>query len=268
MTGLLLGILLARTVSGLVAQAAGWRAIYWLSAGAHARLRRGALAGPALRGPAPAPQLPRAGRVVAPPAGRPSPCCAGGPGTAPAPSPPSACCGPRWPSCSRAARTTTPTRSSGSSASSARAGSWRPTSPASWPTRPGTPPPPSSPASSWPAPSRCSGPAARRWPPLIIGIVVLDMGTQGMQITNQAVIYALRPDAAEPDQQRLHGLLLPRRRRRLPGRRRALRHARLGGRLPPRGRLRPPHAGHVGLRPPAAGRPRAQASTISSPLPS
>jgi predicted MFS family arabinose efflux permease len=33
MTGLLLGILLARTVSGLVAQWAGWRAIYWLSAG-------------------------------------------------------------------------------------------------------------------------------------------------------------------------------------------------------------------------------------------
>jgi predicted MFS family arabinose efflux permease len=30
---------------------------------------------------------------------------------------------------------------------------------------------------------------------LIVGIVVLDMGTQGMQITNQAIIYALRPDA-------------------------------------------------------------------------
>jgi predicted MFS family arabinose efflux permease len=30
---------------------------------------------------------------------------------------------------------------------------------------------------------------------LIIGIVVLDIGTQGMQITNQALIYALRPDA-------------------------------------------------------------------------
>ncbi|HMD47228.1 MAG TPA: MFS transporter [Acidimicrobiales bacterium] len=33
MTGLLLGILLARTVSGLVAQAWGWRAIFWISAG-------------------------------------------------------------------------------------------------------------------------------------------------------------------------------------------------------------------------------------------
>jgi len=32
MTGLLMGILLARTASGLVAQAAGWRAIYWASA--------------------------------------------------------------------------------------------------------------------------------------------------------------------------------------------------------------------------------------------
>ncbi len=30
---------------------------------------------------------------------------------------------------------------------------------------------------------------------IIIGIVVLDIGTQGMQITNQAVIYSLRPDA-------------------------------------------------------------------------
>src|SRR5271165_454000 len=34
MTGLLTGILLARTVSGLVAQVAGWRAIYWISAAA------------------------------------------------------------------------------------------------------------------------------------------------------------------------------------------------------------------------------------------
>jgi predicted MFS family arabinose efflux permease len=33
MTGLLLGILLARTISGLVAQLAGWRSIYWFSAG-------------------------------------------------------------------------------------------------------------------------------------------------------------------------------------------------------------------------------------------
>jgi predicted MFS family arabinose efflux permease len=30
---------------------------------------------------------------------------------------------------------------------------------------------------------------------LLVGIVVLDIGTQGMQITNQAIIYSLRPDA-------------------------------------------------------------------------
>jgi predicted MFS family arabinose efflux permease len=33
MTGLLLGILLSRTVSGLVAQIAGWRSVYWSAAG-------------------------------------------------------------------------------------------------------------------------------------------------------------------------------------------------------------------------------------------
>jgi predicted MFS family arabinose efflux permease len=33
MTGLLLGILLARTASGLMAEVAGWRSIYWFSAG-------------------------------------------------------------------------------------------------------------------------------------------------------------------------------------------------------------------------------------------
>jgi len=33
MTGLLLGILLSRTVSGLIAQVAGWRTVYWVAAG-------------------------------------------------------------------------------------------------------------------------------------------------------------------------------------------------------------------------------------------
>ena len=71
MTGLLLGILLARTVSGLVAQAAGWRAIYWLSAAlmvVFAAVLWRAL--PSEARPPP-PQLPRVGRVVAPaPGGR------------------------------------------------------------------------------------------------------------------------------------------------------------------------------------------------------
>jgi predicted MFS family arabinose efflux permease len=33
MSGLLLGILLSRTVSGLIAQVAGWRTVYWAAAG-------------------------------------------------------------------------------------------------------------------------------------------------------------------------------------------------------------------------------------------
>ena len=67
MTGLLLGILLARTVSGLVAQAAGWRAIYWLSAAlmlCFAVILWRAL--PAER-PRPHRTLRRAGRLVAAP---------------------------------------------------------------------------------------------------------------------------------------------------------------------------------------------------------
>ena len=64
MTGLLMGILLARTVSGLVAQAAGWRAIYWLSAALMVVFAAGAVARPARRGGPPAPQLPRARRLA------------------------------------------------------------------------------------------------------------------------------------------------------------------------------------------------------------
>ena len=73
---------------------------------------------------------------------------------------------------------------------------------------------------------------------LIIGIVVLDMGTQGMQITNQAVIYALRPDARSRINSAymvcyfLGGAIGSLAAGALYG------HARLGGRLPPRRRLR------------------------------
>ena len=108
--------------------------------------------------------------------------------------------------------------------------------------------PPSSRASSSSAPSRCSGPGTPRSPRSSSGIVVLDIGTQGMQITNQAVIYTLRPDARSRINSAYMVLLLPRRRRRLLRRRSALRHPRLGGRVPPRCGLRPRHPGHVGLR--------------------
>ena len=64
------------------------------------------------------------------------------------------------------------------------------------------------------------------------------------------------PRRAEPDQQRVHGLLLRRRSRRFPGRRGPVRHPRVGRRLPPRGGPGPADPGHVGLRPGAAGRPR------------
>jgi predicted MFS family arabinose efflux permease len=56
MTGLLLGILLARTASGLVAQAAGWRAIYWASAAL--MLVFAAVMGRALPGEADRPHVP------------------------------------------------------------------------------------------------------------------------------------------------------------------------------------------------------------------
>ena len=75
------------------------------------------------------------------------------------------------------------------------------------------------------------------------------------------------PRRAEPDQQRVHGLLLRRRSRRFPGRRGPVRHPRVGRRLPPRGGPGPADPGHVGLRPGAAGRPRSGLD-ISSPLPS
>ena len=106
MSGLLLGILLARTVSGLVAQLAGWRAIYWFSAAlmiAFAAILWRALPaeGPARTSATGAWSARHSGSWST------SPSCAAGPGTGPAASPVSACCGPPSPSCCRARRTTT-----------------------------------------------------------------------------------------------------------------------------------------------------------------
>ena len=71
------------------------------------------------------------------------------------------------------------------------------------------------------------------------------------------------PRRPQQHQQRLHGVLLPRRRGRLRRRRHPLRHPRLGGRVPARGRLRRGDAGPVRLRAaaPRPGRRRAGTGT-------
>jgi predicted MFS family arabinose efflux permease len=167
MTGLLLGILLARTVSGLVAQAAGWRAIYWLSE----------LVGSSLRLLAEEPVLRRRAWHGA---------CA------------FAAFSVLWTTIAFLL-SGSPYRYSnaviglfglvgaggivaanlaGKLADSARVR-----------------------ATTIGTGVLLAGSFALLWAgrtslaALIVGIVVLDMGTQGMQITNQAVIYALRPDA-------------------------------------------------------------------------
>ena len=195
MTGLLLGILLARTVSGLVAQAAGWRAIYWLSAALMVGFALVLWRALPTEGPRPRRSYPSlvssSLRLLG------DRTCAAAAGLArrlrlrrlqravdhhrlPA-------LGEPVPVLQRGDRALRPGR--------CRAVSWRPTWPASWPTRRGRPPPRSSPV------VLLAGSFALLWAgrtslaALVIGIVVLDIGTQGMQITNQAVIYALRPDA-------------------------------------------------------------------------
>jgi predicted MFS family arabinose efflux permease len=194
MTGLLLGILLARTVSGLVAEAAGWRSVYWLSAGLmvvfatvlwralptegpRPRMRYGSLVASSLRLLVDEPVLRRRAWHGA---------CA------------FACFSVLW--------TTIAFLLSGAPYhySSALIGLFglvgaagilaanlagkladadRST------------------ASTLVAGVLLTGAFGLLWvgrsslAALIVGIIVLDIGTQGMQITNQAIIYALRPDA-------------------------------------------------------------------------
>ena len=83
MTGLLLGILLARTVSGLVAQVGRLAGHLLALRRPHALFAVVLVAGAARRGAPPAPHVPPPGRLVAAAARRPSRSCAGGPGTAP-----------------------------------------------------------------------------------------------------------------------------------------------------------------------------------------
>ena len=122
---------------------------------------------------------------------------AGGPGTGPAPSPPSACCGRRSPSCSRGARThysnaviglfgLVGRRRHSGGKPGRQTGRLRPGHAHHDRLRVG----------AHPAPTRCSGPGTPHSATLIAGIVVLDIGTQGMQITNQAVIRCAPTHAA------------------------------------------------------------------------
>ena len=255
MTGLLLGILLARTVSGLVAQAAGWRAIYWLSAGlmivfavvlwralpdegARPHRSYAELVGSSLRLLVTEPVLRRRAWHGA---------CA------------FACFSVLWTSLAFllsgspyhysnaviglfglvGAGGIVAANLAGKLADSAR----------------GT-------ATTVVSGVLLAGSFALLWAgrtslaAVIIGIVVLDVGTQGMQITNQAVIYALRPDARSRINSAymvcyfLGGAIGSLLAGALYGARR------LGGCLPPRRRLRRPHPGDVGLRPAAAARGR------------
>ena len=255
MTGLLLGILLARTVSGLVAQAAGWRAIYWLSAALMVCFALVLWRALPTEGPRPQRSYPSLVSSSLRLLGDRARAAAAGLARGlrvrrlqravdhdrlPA-------LGEPLPVLQRGHRAVRPRRSGGH-----RGGQ------------------PGRQAGRLGAGDRnhvvagvlLVGSFALLWAgrtslaALIIGIVVLDMGTQGMQITNQAVIYALRPDARSRINSAYMVCYFLGRRRRLRECRCALRHPRLGGRLPARRRLRHPHARHVGLRPGAAGRGR------------
>ena len=238
MTGLLLGILLARTVSGLVAQLAGWRAIYWFSAALMVALRRRPVAGPSRRGPPAAPQLLRAWSARRCASWSTSRSCAGGPGTGPAPSPASACCGRPSPSCSPGA----PYHYSsvviglfglvgaGGILAANLAGKLADSD--------------RRPAPTMVAGVLLIGSFGLLWfgrtslAALIVGIIVLDIGTQGMQITNQAIIYALRPDARSRINSAYMVCYFIGGAVGLGHRRRRLRQPRMVGRVPARRRLR------------------------------
>jgi predicted MFS family arabinose efflux permease len=194
MTGLLLGILLARTVSGLVAQLAGWRAIYWLSAGLmvvfagvlwralpteapRPRQRYAGLVGSSLKLLVDEPVLRRRAWHGA---------CAFAAFSVLWTAMAFLLSGPPYHYSNAViglfglvgAAGIAAANLAGKLADSARSG-----------------------ASTLVAGALLAGSFALLWQgrtslaALIIGIVVLDIGTQGMQITNQAIIYALRPDA-------------------------------------------------------------------------
>jgi predicted MFS family arabinose efflux permease len=109
MSGLLIGILLARTISGVLAAALGWRVVFWFAAAAMVRWPPPCVAPcPASRAPPTSPTP--ASCAPSPVSSAPSRCCASACWWAPWTSAASARCGRRWPSCSPERRITTATR--------------------------------------------------------------------------------------------------------------------------------------------------------------
>ena len=92
-------------------------------------------------------------------------------------------------------RTATATASSASSGSSARPAPSPPRSSAASPTAAGSTGSPAGRAASCSPASSSSGSAAHSLAPLLVGILLLDVGSQGVHISNQSEIYRLRPEA-------------------------------------------------------------------------
>ena len=195
MSGLLLGILLARTVSGIVAQASSWRVVYVMAAGmtavlavvlarrlpgegARPRIGYGTLLRTAARLLVTEPVLRRRAffgalglrrlQRLLDHHGLP------------------------------AVRRPLPLRRPDHRAVRAGGGGRRPdapTSPAGGPTGAGPGPPPWSSPAWWPLSFLPLWWGRHNLAMLIVGILLLDVGVQGLQVTNQSLIYRLAPDA-------------------------------------------------------------------------
>ena len=194
MSGLLLGILLARTVSSLLADAIGWRSVYLISAGVDARAGPVPADGPPAAAPRPRHHLPRADAL----AGRHR---RGGAD----PAPPGHQPGPPLRHVHdvldrhrvRADRRARPDPVRGRDLRPRRCrGRGRPRrSPGAWPTGGWPDRRAASPSAWWPSPSSSPGFGHASVVALAAGGVLLDFAVQGHQVLSQQEVYGLRPEA-------------------------------------------------------------------------